>query len=115
MSGRSRLFYYADTVAGQSQTIAILEELPFNATLLQVSARFSPIPVTDEEIVINKISGQGAQYSVRLYTRNPYSEQGNWVVCRGPWEFRKGDFISVSYPNTSDGQVGVEVIFTEAD
>jgi len=112
---RARLYYYDSATAGLAEDISLIQPVPFNSTLLQISFNFVGVSVTNEDVVIRKVSAQGAIYNVEIRTFDPHAEGLNAVICSGSWEFRRGDSIQINYTNTDDRSVGVEVVFKEAD
>lgn len=112
---RSRLWVRDSTVAGQGQTIAIAKVLPYNAEWLQWSIKFSAVPVTSENLVFTKVSVAGAQYNVEVLNVNPstwgYAQKLCTLVCGV--QFAKGDTITVTYANTDNVTIGLELVFRE--
>jgi len=115
MSARSRIWQHAETVEGQQETISLLFELPFNATLLQWSIAFSDIPSATEFLTITKISRLGSQYDVTIAEYCPQTDQLAEYLCNPKTEFMKGDSVEVIYANTDDLTIGVELCFTEGE
>lgn len=107
---RHRLHFRRFAAVGQAETIAIDENIPFNATLLQWHVHWSAIPTTDEAIDVYK-NTLPAGYSVHLYSINPWEDTISEYIDHQNWEFIRGDHLWVSYPNTDDLGVNVEFIF----
>lgn len=116
MSGRSRIWQRAWCTAGQTESIAFSYQLPFNATLLQFHIACDDVPTVDDCFVVIKDSFYGAIFDVTIKSVCLFTEGLAEMICSGVnVEFRMGDKIVVTYPNTDDQNVGVEMVFTEGD
>lgn len=95
-------------------TVAILEVLPFNAQLMQMTIAVTdgPYPDIGDNFVLTKISGKDSRLTIDLRTM-PAAGIDVWP-CLDHWEFLKGDSVQFSFGNTDNKVVGVELIFREA-
>jgi hypothetical protein len=116
MAARSRKVYRLNAVG---VALSLTEVLPFNATLLQLTAKFDSSPTETEDLVAIKVSGVNAAYDIVFGTLDIASigsppDPLN-LFCDDRVEFLKGDSIQITYPNTDTVNIGLEVIFKEAD
>lgn len=111
MSGRARLSFRVIS----SGVLALDEVLPFNATLLQITAKFAPAPTISEDFVANKISNVGSDYDIVFGRLDPASLAVTDLICDDKVEFLRGDSLRIDYANTDATTIGLEAIFKEAD
>lgn len=115
MGARSRQFFSAKADAGQTESIAIDETMPFNSTLIQFHVVLSEIPSVDQVLSVEKISAVGTEWNINLRDWNPYEDNLSTLLCNERFEFRKGDHLVINYANTADITVAVEAVIQEAD
>jgi hypothetical protein len=115
MGNRSRLFYHARCEIGQTQTIALLETLPFNATLLQFSISLGAVPVTAAQFTITKISRVGPWLNIVIFDENLFVGGITNTLVPCDIEFLFNDQIQAAFANPDDQDVGLELIFREGD
>lgn len=111
---RSRLTYRAHQTTATLKQIS--EELPFNATLLQIIMRFQGAIVSSESVTIWKASGVDAVYNALVKSYDPSITEAEYVPClEMNVEYLKGDTVGVEFQNTDLLIVGYELIFKEGD
>jgi hypothetical protein len=114
-SARNRIQVRAYATAGQTETIALDYEMPFNATLLQFLATYGAAPHADDVLTFGKVSGADARLDIDpIRTFEVGSFAWEEVICNEHFEFSKGDHLIVTANNGNDLDIGVEVVLTEA-
>lgn len=112
---RSRRFIWAKCTAGQAETIAISESMTYHATLLQIIGHFPGGPTPTDIFEVRKDSNQDPLLNCVIRRYDPGTEGVTDIICNEHFEFRYGDRVVVTFPNTLDGDVGVELVFKEGD
>ncbi len=113
MGSRARLPLRSLTSGGAA---IILEEiLPFNATLLQLSAHFSVAPLLAGDFIAEKVSKESADYDVVFGRIDPSQFSIVDLICDDKVEFLKDDTVRITYTNPNNVTIGLELIFKEAD
>ena len=114
---RSRLFLLDYTVAGQTQTISISQQLPYNCELIQWLITFGAVPTTPGNFVIERhttIPGVLGTQDINLITLDPVVEGLTQRICNPELQFKRGDVVSADWPNADDIDSFVELVFREA-
>jgi hypothetical protein len=114
---RSRLFFYAETLLAQGQSINLSRVLPFHAEILQFSFHASQVIWTELPVDLFVESVEGPQFDYTLITWFPITKlPTNDLVCSDHgWQLRQGDTLRVTYGNPSDVTVGIQIIVKEGD
>lgn len=112
--GRSRL-YIRETTAPPAEKI-ILKEIPWNAELKQITAKVDGVVTTSELLTVHKISVTlDTNYDALLGSFDLSIGPVVNLACNETWQFAKGDFLLISYPNTDLVTIGVEAVIKEAE
>jgi hypothetical protein len=112
---RSRIFLDAKTDVGQAESIALTSQgMPFNAVILMWSWNASAVPLTAEDLVVSKDSIRGPAYDLEFFRQDPSVLAVQDIECTYPWQLRRGDKLVITYANTDDETIGVEVVIGEA-
>lgn len=111
MAARSRLWIEQE-ISGNP--VSIQKEMPFNAELLQWSFTSDLSPTEDELFVIYKTSPVFPLIPV-YFVRSDLSIVGsNKLVCNEIWNLKRGEFLRVTYDNTQNLNIGIQIILREA-
>ena len=108
-----RLWINKKVDAGSGFALAVMQVLPFNATLEQWFMNFQSLPVFTDKIIITKISALGLVYNIDLIQREAATMGGKNIICTEKWEFKKGDSLSVFFANQDNIGVSFECVFSE--
>lgn len=106
----------AEAVATNTESIAINFVAPAELQMEQLTAHWGGVPTTSESIVLTKISVEtGARYDTVLRSVDPSvgAEYITDLVCVIPFRFAAGDTVQITYPNSDDQDVGVEIMLLE--
>lgn len=114
-SARNRIQFRAAATAGQGETIALDEVLPFNTTLLQLLVVYGGVPAAGDTVSFGKESSIDPRLNIDpirefLVGANAWQE----VICNEHFEYFIGDHLLVTAGNGNDLDIGVEVILGEA-
>lgn len=113
MGSRARLPMRSLTSGGAP---IILERiLPFNATLLQLTAHFDAAPVLAGDFIAEKVSNVSTDYDVVFGRIDPSDFSTEDLICDDKVEFLKDDTVRITYVNLNNVTIGLELIFKEAD
>jgi hypothetical protein len=101
-----------ETTATQAETIALAYVATEELEMEQLTVHWNSIPTTSESIVLKKVSVSGAKYDTVLRSVDPSvgAENIQDLVCVIPFIFYPGDTVSITYPNTEDQDIGVEIL-----
>lgn len=113
MGSRARLPMRTLTSGGAA--IILEKVLPFNATLLQLTAHFDAVPVLAGDFIAEKISNVAADYDVVFGRLDPSQFSMEDLICDDKVEFLKDDTVRITYTNPNNVTIGLELIFKEAD
>lgn len=88
---------------------------PFECVMEQLTAHWSAVPTTSQNIVLTKDATAGAVYDTVLRSIDPSTAGENTtdIVCIIPFRFTKGDIVKVTYANTDNRTVGVEIMLRQ--
>lgn len=114
MPHRSRRYYNAAAVAGQGESIALNEEMPFHATLLQITVKLGAVQTSTDIFTVLKDSTIGAIYDVELYAEDFAIKELTDIIIPCKYELQRFDRLVITYANTDDVNVGVEAVIEEA-
>lgn len=89
--------------------------LPFNATLLQYSARVQGAVVASFSCVVTKVSVIETAYDVVIFSWDPTLLDSDDIICNDHWEYLKGDHVTITSANPDGLIIGHELIFKEAE
>lgn len=114
MPHRSRNFYYASATAGQTESIAFDQLIPYHGTLLQITVALGEIQANTDPFTVVKDSAQAPIYDVELFADDFSVKELTDIVIPCHYELKRGDRLVITYANAQDIDVGIEVIIEEA-
>lgn len=103
----------AATVAGAGQQISINWLAPSNVILQQVTATWGAQPTTSQNLTMTKDAFAGSAYDTVLIAWDPAASSATDLVCNQPFWFVKGDRVLVTFVNTDNLEIGVELILRQ--
>lgn len=106
------------TVAGLTETIAINWVATKHVKMEQMVAHWNAIPTASEELVLRKLSVTSPSIDTVLRAVDPSltasgGENLTDLSCVIPFYWRIGDTVQITYLNTDDQDVGVEIMLVE--
>ena len=102
-------------VNGDGDSININWPTDLHIKMEQMVVHWEAIPTTSEPLILSKISGIDPRITTVLRRVDPSAagESLTDLVCVIPFYWRVGDTVSITYPNTDDQDVGVEIFLVE--
>lgn len=103
------------TTAASAESISISWVATKHCMMEQMIAHWDAVPTTSEYIILSKLSGVDARVNTILRQVDPSvgAENLTDLACVIPFYWDPGDTVRITYPNTEDQAVGVEIFLVE--
>lgn len=107
---RNRLFVDAVLDPGGSG-LFLDHSFRWHGELAQFSARMTPAPTTSEFLILTKTNAAAPDLDVivRLFDLEGLTD----LICNDVFQFKLGDHLEVTYPNTDNITIGFQAVLRE--
>lgn len=109
---RNRL-YINGTLEDDEVDMIINPRFRWHGELAQFTARITPAPTVSEYLTVSKTNVSYPDQDVLL--RRFDLEDITDLCCNDVFQFRLGDVLEVSYPNSDGVKIGFQAVLREAD
>jgi len=106
---------YGLTTNGSAETISISWVATKHCVMEQMIAHWEAVPSTSEEIVLKKLSGVDSRIDTVFRAVDPSTSGENLtdLACIIGYYWDPGDTVEITYANSDDQAVGVEIFLVE--